>query len=98
MFTVPYSYTVNALLSPQGGLFNFGYSRGGLIREEGLFKKLDEEAIYDSFISFLPHILPIQDAILRVKYIDSTDFYHKLYQNLRSKAFKQSRKKILGSF
>ena len=30
---------------------------------------------------FLTHILWIQAAILRVKYIDSTDFYPQLYQN-----------------
>ena len=62
--------TVKALLSPRGGLFNFGHSRGGLIREGGLLesgsliKKLDEEDVYDSCISHLPHILRIQDAIL----------------------------------
>ena len=43
-------------------------------------------------------MLRIQDAILRVKYINSTDFYPKLYQNLHAKVFKQSRKKILGNF
>ena len=67
--------TAKALLSPPRGLFNFGHSRGGLLEREGLFKKLDEEDIYDSFTSLLPHILRIQDAILRVKYIDLTDFY-----------------------
>ena len=40
---------------------------------------------------FLTHILRIQDAILRVKYINSTDFYPKLYQNLYAKVFKQCR-------
>ena len=73
--------TVKALLSPQGGFFDFGDSRGGLIREGGLFKKLNEEDICGSFINFLPHMLLIQDAILRVKYIILTDFYPKLYQN-----------------
>ena len=43
-------------IKPSRGLFNFGHSRGGLlerglIRKGGLFKKLDEEDIYDSFIS-----------------------------------------------
>ena len=68
-------------IKPQGGLFNFGHSRGGLIREGGLFKTLDAEEIYDSFISLLPHILRVQDAVLRVKYINSTEFYPKPYQN-----------------
>ena len=62
--------------NPKGGLL-----QRELVREGGLLKKLDEEDIYDSFISLLPHILQIQDAILRVKYINSTDFYPKLYQN-----------------
>ena len=68
-------------LKREGGLFKLSLRGEGLIREGGLFKKLDEEDIYDSFISLLPHILQIQDAILRVKYINLTDFYPKLYQN-----------------
>ena len=47
---------------------------------------------------FLTHILRIQDPILRVKYINSPDFYPKLYQNLHAKVFKQNRKRILGNF
>ena len=70
-------------IKPPVGLFHFGHSRRGLIRKEGLFKKLDKEDIYmtASFISLLPLILRIHDAILRVKYINLTDFYHNLYQN-----------------
>ena len=70
-----------SVLSPLGAYLHF---RGGLIREGGflergcLFKTLDEEDIYDSFTSLLPHILRIQDAILLAKYIDSTDFYRLL--------------------
>ena len=48
-----------------------GLKERGLIREGGLFKKLDEEDIYDSFTSLLPHILRIQLTILGVKYINS---------------------------
>ena len=44
---------------------------------------------------FLTHISRIQDAILRVKYINLTDFHPKLYQNLHATVFKQSRKKSL---
>ena len=73
------------------------YERGELFRKGGLFKKLDEEDIYDYFISLLTRILRIQDAILRVKYINLADFYPKLYQNSHAKVFKQSRKKILGN-
>ena len=71
---------------------------GGLLERGTLFKKLDEEDIYDSAISLSPHILRVQDAILRVRYINSTDFHPKLYQNLHANVFKQSRKKILGNF
>ena len=46
-------------IKPMGGLINFGHSRGGLIREGGLFKKLGTEDIDDSFIRLLPHILQI---------------------------------------
>ena len=44
----------------------------GVIREGGLFKKLDDSDIYDSFISLLPNILRIQHTILRIKYIQLT--------------------------
>ena len=50
-------------IKPPGGLYNFGHSRWGPTTEWGLFKKLDEKDIYDRFISLLPHILRIQDAI-----------------------------------
>ena len=95
-------HTLKALLSP---LIKFGHYRGGHIREGacllkrgGLFKRLEEEDTYDSFTSLLPRILWIQDASLRVKYINSPDFYPKLYQNLLAKVFRQCRKKILGNF
>ena len=58
--TVP----VKALLSPLGAYLILDTPRGGLIREGGLFKQLDEKDIYDSFISLLPHILQIQHTIL----------------------------------
>ena len=35
-------------------LFDFGHSRGGLIREGGLFTKLDDKSIHDSGISIHP--------------------------------------------
>ena len=47
---------------------------------------------------FLTHILRIQDAILRVKYVNLTYLYPELYHNLHAKGFKQSRKKIHDNF
>ena len=73
-------------IRPLRGLFDFGHSRGGLIKEGGLFKALDEMGLYDSFISLLPHILQIQDAILRVKYINLTDFIQN-YIKIRVQTF-----------
>ena len=60
------SVYLKSSIKPPQGLFKFGHSRGGLIREGGFFKKLDQKDIYDSFIGLLPHILRSQDAILRV--------------------------------
>ena len=37
---------------------------------------------------FLAHILRIQDEILRVKYINSTDFHSKLCQNQHAKVLR----------
>ena len=37
-----------------------GLAERGLIRQEGLFKTLDEKDIYDSFITLLPHICGIK--------------------------------------
>ena len=47
---------------PGGGLFNFGPSRGGLIkrgliREGGLFTKSSDKDIFGSFSVLLCHIL-----------------------------------------
>ena len=84
-FLFDLSLTVKALSSPRGGLFNFGHSRGGLIREGSLFKKLDEKDIYDSFISLLPHILQFQHTILRVEYIYLTEFYSQTVPKLTCK-------------
>ena len=66
-------------IKPPGCLFDLD-TPGGLIREGGLFKKLDEKDIYDSFISLLQHILQIEYTILGVEYINSTEFCPKLYQ------------------
>ena len=68
-------YTVKAILSPRGAYLILDTPEGGL------FTMLDKKFIYDSFISLLPNILQIQYTILRVKCINSTDFYPKLYQN-----------------
>ena len=72
--------TVKALSSPRGTYLMLDTPQGGLIREEGLFKKLDEKDIYDSLISLLPHILEIQHTILEVKY-KFDRVYPKRHQN-----------------
>ena len=71
--------TAKALLSPPGGLFNFGPSRGGLIREGGLFIKSSDKDIFGSFSVLLSHILRNQGTTLRLKYVNSTQF---LFQNM----------------
>ena len=71
---VEYLSTVKALLSPWGGLFNFGPSRGGLIREGGLFTKSSDKDIFGSFSVLLSHSLRNQGTILRLKYVNSTQF------------------------
>ena len=72
--------TAKAITSPRETYLILDTPEGGLL-ERGLLKRIDENGIYDSFISLLPHILQIQDAILRVKYKNLTEFYPKLYQN-----------------
>ena len=59
---------VKALLSAQGAYSTLDTPEGGLlerglIREGGLFKKLDEKDLHDSIISFLLHILQIPHTI-----------------------------------
>ena len=66
-------------------LFDSEHSKGGLLREWGLFRKLDEKDIYDSFISLLPHILQFQHTILRVEYIYLTEFYSQTVPKLTCK-------------
>ena len=67
-------------IKPPGGLFNVGRSRGGLNREGGLlergglFTKSNDKDIFGSFSALIPHILRTQHTILRVKYINSTQF------------------------
>ena len=89
--------TIKAQLSPRGAYLILDTPEGAF-REGGLFKKLDEEDIYNSLISLLPHILRINDAILRVKCINLTDLYSKLHQNWYTNVLKQNRKKIHGKF
>ena len=47
---------------------------------------------------FLTHILQIQRTIFGVKYINSTEFYPKLYQNQHAKTFKLYELKISCKF
>ena len=46
----------------------------GLIREGGLFTKSSDKDIFGSFSVLLSHILRNQHTILRLKYINSTQF------------------------
>ena len=72
-------------IKPPGGLFNFGPSRGGLNREGGLlergglFTKSSDKDIFGSFSVLLSHNLRNQGTILRLKYVNSTQF---LFQNM----------------
>ena len=67
-------------IKPPGGLFNFGPSRGGgLIREGGFFTKSSDKDIFGSFSVLLSHSLWNQGTILRLKYVNSTQF---LFQNV----------------
>ena len=66
-------------INPPGGLFNFGPSRGGLIREGGLFTKSSDKDIFGSFSVLLSHILRNQHTILRL--LIQHSFYPKPYLN-----------------
>ena len=67
--------TIKALLKSQGGYSILDTPEGGL------FKKLNEKDIYGTFISLSLYILQIQHTISGVEYINSTEFYPKLYEN-----------------
>ena len=74
-------------IEPQGGLFEFGHSKGRLKREESSLErgrrihKSNDKDLYDSYLFLLRHILRIQHTILPVKYIDSTQFYLETISN-----------------
>ena len=63
---------MEALLSPQGAY---------------LILDIPEEGLLDRGLIHLPRVLRIQGAILQLKYIKSTGFYCKRYQNLTCKGF-----------
>ena len=74
-----------------GGLFNFGPSRGGLNSEGaykrgGLFTESSDKDIFGSCPVLLSHILQDQDTILRLKYINSTQFLSQTMPKLTCKA------------
>ena len=77
--------TVKALLSPQGAylisdLPEGGLNReGGLLERGGLFTKLSDKDIFGSFSVLLSHSLRNQGTILRLKYVNLTQF---LFQNV----------------
>ena len=60
--------TEKSSVKPRGLIYFLTSQKGSLkemrlIREEGLFKKSNEEDIKDSFSNLLPHILWIQQTI-----------------------------------
>ena len=55
--------------------------QGILLLEKDLFNELNDKDLFNSFSVHFPHFCPIQDAILRVKHINSTFFYLKTYKN-----------------
>ena len=64
----------------------------------GLFTKSNEKSdkdIYDSLSFLLTHILCIQDTILLVIYVNSTQFCPKLYHNQHANMFCQVSGKCL---
>ena len=83
--TLYYIYTVKALLSPRGAylisdLPEGGLNReGGLLERGGLFTKSSDKDIFGSFSVLLSHSLRNQGTILRLKYVNSTQF---LFQNV----------------
>ena len=93
--SIDYTDTVKVLLSPLGGLFNFGPSRGGLIREGGLFTKSGDKDIFGSFSVLLSHILWNQHTILRLKYTNSTQFLSQTISKLTCKVVSLSKWKYL---
>ena len=54
---------------PEGGLIE-----RGLIREGGLFTKSSDKDIFGSYSVLSSHILRNQHTIIRLKYINSTQF------------------------
>ena len=78
-------FTVKALLSPRGAylisdLPEGGLNReGGLLERGGLFTKSSDKDIFGSFSVLLSHSLQNQGTILRLKYVNSTQF---LFQNV----------------
>ena len=71
--------TAKALLSPPGAYLISHLPEGGLNREGGLFTKSSDKDIVGSFSVLLSHILRNQDTILRLKYVNLTQF---LFQNM----------------
>ena len=80
-------FTVKAQLRPRGAYLISDLPEGGLSREgeRGLFKKLSDKYIFGSFSVLSSHILRNQHSILRLKYINSTQFLPQTILKLRCK-------------
>ena len=72
-------------VKPPEGLFNFGPFRGGLIERGGSFTKSSEKDIVGSFSVLLSHIQWNRHALLRLKYINSTQFVSQNMQGFVAK-------------
>ena len=72
--------------------------RGGLIIEGGLFTKSSDNDLFGYFSVVSTHILHHQHTILRVSYINSTQFFSQTISKLTYKHVLLSKWKIFGEF
>ena len=79
---------------PEGGLIE-----RGLIREGGeLIHKSSDKDIFGSFSVHLSHVLRNQGTILRLKYVNSTQFLFQSMPKLTCKVVQLNEWKIFGKF
>ena len=95
--------TVKDLLSPRGAylisdLPEGGLNReGGLLERGGLFTKSKDKDIFDSFLVLSTQILRNQHTILRLKYINSTQFLSQTILKLTRKVVQLNKWKTFGN-
>ena len=69
-----YKYRKSSIKSPGGAYLISNLPEGGLLERGGLFTKSKDKDIFDSFLVLSTQILRNQHTILRLKYINSTQF------------------------